>query len=298
MVLGMAAGPGGRQHGCTFATGPHRVRLALLPVSVLVLAATACLGLAGCATDPDVDGIQRRTLDANGTAQPPQPVATMPPPRRDGVLRLRPGDQVDVSVWGYDDLSRRATVAPDGGLAHPLAGRVQAGGRTPDETAELLRVGLRPMVREAVVRVSVAVPAPVRCQVLGEVKNPGPVALTSTDATLLEALAGAGGLTENARKRIVLIRELDGQVYLQGLDMATLVSGGLGRQQMGVGEGDTLFVPSARSADAAREARRWADMLAPLLSFQQATLLFDSFLKALVHGNPTSTNTIVVPGNP
>ena len=204
---------------------------------------------------------------------------------------------MDVNVWGYDELTRRVTVGPDGGLAHPLAGRIQAAGRTPAETADLVREGLRPLVREAVVRVTVGVPAPLRSHVLGEVQRPGTVALAGNDSTLLEALAGAGGLTENARRSIVLIRELDGQIYVQGLDHAALVSGGISRRQMLVGDGDTIYVPSSRTADAAREARRMYDILAPLLSFQQATLLFDAFLRALVHGSPSQiTNAIVIPG--
>jgi polysaccharide export outer membrane protein len=43
---------------------------------------------------------------------------------------LQPGDQIAISVWQEPRLDRQIVVAPDGSIALPLAGRIQAGGRT------------------------------------------------------------------------------------------------------------------------------------------------------------------------
>jgi protein involved in polysaccharide export with SLBB domain len=251
----------------------------------------------GCASVPDVEGIRVRDVTATGTTPVPDAAAPaeMPPPRQNSSGVLRPGDQVDVVVWGYDDLSRRITVSGDGRLPYALVGDIAVGGKTAAQAQDLVRDGLRPLVRDPLVRISVAVPAPARCQVLGEVQRPGLVALPSAEATLLEALAAAGGLSETARQRVLLVREHEGKVYLQGLDYRALVSGEVARRHMLVGDGDMLFVPAARMVDTAREARRLSDILSPFLTFQQITLLFDPFLRALLHGEGGTTNTIVVP---
>ena len=46
--------------------------------------------------------------------------------------KLRPGDKLEVTVWQDEKLNRTVFVAPDGRIAFPLVGRVQAGGRTVD----------------------------------------------------------------------------------------------------------------------------------------------------------------------
>ncbi len=266
--------------------------------AVCALATALVALLSACAADPDVNGVLRRPLADGASATPATSspdATTMPPPRPATSGVLRPGDQVEVAVWGYEALSRRVTVAADGSLPHPLLGTLAVADLSPDAAAQVLRQALQAYVRDPAVSLTVAVPAPRRCQVLGEVQRPGEVALTRPDTSLLDVLAASGGLNEQARRRVLLVREHEGSVYLQGLDYAELVGGGFSRQQMAVGDGDMVYVPSARSADAAREAGRLTALLSPLLSVQQATLLMSSFLRALMHGSPVASNTIIVP---
>jgi polysaccharide export outer membrane protein len=39
--------------------------------------------------------------------------------------KLRPGDDVQISVWGEDTLKQEVKVLPDGSITYPLAGKVQ-----------------------------------------------------------------------------------------------------------------------------------------------------------------------------
>ena len=68
------------------------------------------LQLVGCAHDP-----------------PPAPVATA---GTEEPYRIGREDVLDVSVWRDPDLSRTLPVRPDGFITLPMAGEVQAEGRT------------------------------------------------------------------------------------------------------------------------------------------------------------------------
>ena len=50
-----------------------------------------------------------------------------------GEYRLNPGDVLEISVWKEEALQREVLVLPDGTLAFPLAGHVDAAGKTPSQ---------------------------------------------------------------------------------------------------------------------------------------------------------------------
>src|SRR5262245_2867156 len=51
----------------------------------------------------------------------------------EAAYHLHAGDSITVSVWKGLDLQRKIYIRPDGRFSFPLAGEVQAAGRTPDE---------------------------------------------------------------------------------------------------------------------------------------------------------------------
>ena len=53
--------------------------------------------------------------------------------------RIGPGDVLKITVYGHDDLSRAAVVAPDGRMPFPLVGDIEVGGLTPTELEARLR---------------------------------------------------------------------------------------------------------------------------------------------------------------
>jgi polysaccharide export outer membrane protein len=108
---------------------------------------------------------------------------------------LRPGDQLNITVFGEQSLSQTATVLPDGTISYPLVGKVHVGGETIDGATRTLTDALRQYVRQPVVSIAVTQAAPDDVLVLGDVKTPGKYSLPST-ARLADAIAAAGGLDE------------------------------------------------------------------------------------------------------
>ncbi|MBE7218597.1 MAG: polysaccharide export protein [Caulobacteraceae bacterium] len=118
--------------------------------------------------------------------------------------RLRPGDKVQVTVFGEDGLSGAYEVASSGALQLPLAGRVPAAGRDArtveaDIAAALRRTYLRDP------KVTVAVLSQRPFYVLGEVEKPGEYPYRE-GLNLWRALAVAGGQTYRASTAAVMIQ--------------------------------------------------------------------------------------------
>src|SRR5215467_12499160 len=59
---------------------------------------------------------------------PPAPVDTGPDLTRD--YQIGPEDVLEISVWKEEGLKKEVLVRPDGGISFPLAGDMQAAGKT------------------------------------------------------------------------------------------------------------------------------------------------------------------------
>jgi len=123
---------------------------------------------------------------------------------------LGPGDVIDVSVYQEKELSTTVPIRPDGKISIPLVGELTASGKTAvDLQREVTQKYAQYIAQPAVTVVVKEVNSP-KISVLGEVKNPG-VYKIKERATVLDAIAMAGGLTEYAKKnKITVIRVENG----------------------------------------------------------------------------------------
>jgi polysaccharide export outer membrane protein len=112
------------------------------------------------------------------------------------VTVISSGDLVDVRVFGQPDVSSKGIVRPDGTLTLPLLGQVAMAGLRPEDASTQLEEKLTKFVIKPEVTVVIE-QSRVTIAVLGEVKQAGVVDLDSP-ATVLEALAKAGGMTDFA----------------------------------------------------------------------------------------------------
>jgi polysaccharide biosynthesis/export protein len=169
-----------------------------------------------------------------------------------------PQDVLTISIWNQADLSGKFTVGADGSISYPLLGALKVAGLQPRAIEALLRSRLADgYLKNPQVTVEVAQFLSKRIFVMGEVKLPGPVALTG-EMTLLEALTRAGGMTETAGGELVLLRA-DREA---GAQSAPLTAGARGVTEVArvsvrdlrsgafssnvdLRDGDSVFVPRA-----------------------------------------------------
>lgn len=173
--------------------------------------------------------------------------------------RVRSGDVLQIEVLEDATLNRTAIVLPDGQISLPLVGSVRAAGRSLAQVQEDLIARLSPNFAQAptvfVTLSSLAERAPateraaptVDIYVLGAANSPGKVDV-KPGATLLQALAQAGGLSPFAAKKRIQLRRVDKsgteQVYKFDLDAIERgASGGGATRLMG---GDVIVIPQRK----------------------------------------------------
>jgi polysaccharide export outer membrane protein len=138
------------------------------------------------------------------------------------VTTIDTGDLVDVRVFGQPDVSSKGVVRADGTLTLPLLGQVPMAGKRPEDAAETLEQQLTKFVIKPEVTVVIE-QSRVSVAVLGEVKAAGVVELESP-ATVLEALAKAGGMSEFADEdSIYVLRKAGAQTQRVRFTYALLV---------------------------------------------------------------------------
>lgn len=126
--------------------------------------------------------------------------------------RISPEDVLEISVWREADLQREVIVRPDGGISFPLAGDLQAAGKTPKQLEADITARLQTYIPDAVVTVSVVELRGLRVYVSGKVRNPGQFTV-GRYIDVLQAISLAGGLTPFADQNgiHVIRRTADGE---------------------------------------------------------------------------------------
>jgi polysaccharide export outer membrane protein len=159
-----------------------------------------------------------------------------------GEYRIGREDVLEVVVWHEPELSRVVPVRPDGRISLPLAGEVEAAGRTPTELQARVTRALEPFIRDTKVAVLVREINGTRVFVLGEVTKPGGIPLRGP-MSVMQAIAVAGGRTEFAKDEVVWLRQVaNGGTERVSLSFRELVKGEAAGA-LGLRPGDVLYVP-------------------------------------------------------
>ena len=158
---------------------------------------------------------------------------------------LGPGDAIEIVVVGDKDLSRTATVKPDGSIDLPLIGEVTAAGRTTSQlAAELVKRYSKYLIAPSIT-VQVHQIRVDHVYILGQVSKPGEYAIRP-GAGILEALASAGGPTDRADLAQATIIRQDASGKADPIDV-NLLQAFAKNDNPGVKlqAGDIIFVPAA-----------------------------------------------------
>ncbi|WP_236701719.1 polysaccharide biosynthesis/export family protein [Sphingomonas sp. Leaf30] len=147
----------------------------------------------------------------------------LPPPGRGDLIAIdRPAligplDTIEVDVFGIPDLQREMQVDAGGRIAMPLAGTIDARGKTSQELAQLIEAALRARyIRNPQVTVNIKSSVSQVVTIDGQVVEPGLYPVTN-QMTLMRVIASAKGLSEFARQDDVVILRTVGDHRMAGL---------------------------------------------------------------------------------
>jgi polysaccharide export outer membrane protein len=159
-----------------------------------------------------------------------------------GEYRIGREDVIEVVVWHEPELTRVVPVRPDGKISLPLAGEMEAAGKTPAELQAGLTKALAPYIHDTAVAVLVREINGTRVYVLGEVTRPGGFPLRGP-MSVVQAIAIAGGRTEYASDEVVWLRQNgNGTSNRVSLSFDELVKGEAAGA-LWLRGGDVLYVP-------------------------------------------------------
>lgn len=197
---------------------------------LLILLAVAGVLVAACARQPASSTQSAVTCRQSGPDAP--------------AYRIGTGDVLQISVWNKKDLDRTVTVRPDGMISFPLLDDIRAAGLTPMQLQNYITSGLKKYITDAEASVVVQEVNSFTVSVLGEVQKPGRYEMQSGRATVLDALAMAGGLTPYAnRSDIHVMRESGGKTQQIPFHYGRAVSMHPEGADFCVNPGDIVVVP-------------------------------------------------------
>ena len=224
-----------------------------VPFFMLALLLVAALGLCGCGApkagpEGDLTADEGVSGEAGGTVESPagtgeagaEPVIVVP---ERAPYRMTVGDRVGVRFFFYPAYDVTVMVRPDGMVTIPLVGEIKAEGMTPSELEAIVRARYAQLLAEPEVSVILLEFADQRVFVFGEVNNPGAYDLKGS-ATVLDAVAEAGGITYNGRNdSVILIRQQpDGVFAGTRVNLEDLLAG-RSAESVFLSAGDVVYVP-------------------------------------------------------
>jgi polysaccharide export outer membrane protein len=156
---------------------------------------------------------------------------------------IGPEDILEISVWKEEGLEREVLVRPDGKLSFPLAGDVQAAGRTPEQVQTEITERIKRYIPDPVVTVTVKAIGGNKVYVIGEVKNPGSYVI-GRYVDVIQALTLAGGLTPFARENSIKVLRREGtREIVVSFEYAEVKKGRRLEQNIFLRGGDVVVVP-------------------------------------------------------
>lgn len=243
---------------CIRGAGSHRPAVLLHPFGNMQLsifracaAFAAALLLSACAS-------RGPSVTAPAVLPDADPVATLEDRPE---YRVGPSDLLSVSIFQVEDLDREIRVNNGGQISLPLIGTVDAAGRTVNELESHIAAQYAARyLQDPQVTVFVKEFASLRVTVGGAVEKPGIYPLTSR-LTLLQALALAEGLSENASLRnVVVFRNAGGERHFARFDIRAIESGEQADPEL-VGE-DVVVVDTSTGKIALQNLIRLAPFVA------------------------------------
>lgn len=166
--------------------------------------------------------------------------------------KIYPGDQLEISVYGHDEMPKRVVVESDGTIKYPFMKGIKIDGLTLDQLTNILSARLAQYIGgRAEVVVGFATEETIEVIVLGQVNQPGAHKIPKNH-TIQGALAAAGGANTRSdldKTRLIRIDPATGLREEQIVQMVTIIveTGDIKRLPP-LKDGDVIFVPSIYGA--------------------------------------------------
>lgn len=152
-------------------------------------------------------------------------------------------DVLGIFVKDEAALTQDMVVMPDGRIIFPMIGEIMAQGHSAIDLKDTITEKLKEFIKNPVVTVMVRQSNSRRIYTIGNVSRPGPYPLEA-DMTVLQALSVAGGFTEWAdRKFVMVVRRVNNKETMLRFNYQDFIAGKNLENNYILAPGDTIVVP-------------------------------------------------------
>jgi polysaccharide biosynthesis/export protein len=196
---------------------------------------------------PAAQPISQAARSASEAATPgpksDEPIKLADQPDQSAMVKLGPGDLIEVNVYNVPELASKVRVSNSGDVYLPLIDYVHVEGLSQEEAQGLIEKRLADggFVRNPHVTIFVDDASSQGVVVLGEVAKPGIYADTA-DHKLYEMISQAGGFTQNASRKIAILRKGENEPIR--VDLPRNLADDL-KANIEILPGDTITIPRA-----------------------------------------------------
>lgn len=244
------------------------------------------LGQSGCVASKVSAGSHKSSLEGD----------SLPKPVEMKDATLGPGDEIEVTVYRHDNLTRTIVVPPSGIIFVPLAGEMNVMDVSAAELRRVITRGMSEYIVSPQVNVEVKVRRSQKVIVLGEVHNPG-VYTIHGPIHALEAIGLAGGFTPEAtQKQVLLIRQNKDHLVDSVLNIEQAIKNGGLAQDMEIKKGDVLYIPPSFVTNVDRFFKHLETILRPIVLIEHGIIEGVDARDAITGKKGTTTTRVIVTG--
>lgn len=161
-----------------------------------------------------------------------------------GTYLVQAGDILSINVWKEEGLQLEVLVRPDGGLSFPLAGHINAQGKSLNDIEQVISERLSKYITDPVVTVTASQLLGNKIFVIGKVGSPGEF-IINRDIDVMQALSMAGGMTPFSDVNDIKILRRDQYGHQQAIEFryGDVEDGDDLEQNIILKSGDVVIVP-------------------------------------------------------
>ncbi len=169
-------------------------------------------------------------------------------PLADNTYRIQKGDKLSVKFFSHPELNEPSVIVrPDGFISLQIIDDIRAEGKTVAELKKELEKAYNETLLNPIISVAVIEFVAPRVFIGGQIKNAGRYDLRDAK-TIVQVIFLAGGFTEDANRKMVILARPDGKGdwQTQAVNVMKILDKKSTEKDVDLRDGDYIFIPDSK----------------------------------------------------
>lgn len=169
-------------------------------------------------------------------------------PLADNTYRIQKGDKLSVKFFSHPELNEPSVIVrPDGFISLQIIDDIRAEGKTAAELKKELEKAYNETLLNPIISVAVIEFVAPRVFIGGQIKNAGRYDLRDAK-TIVQVIFLAGGFTEDANRKMVILARPDGKGdwQTQAVNVMRILDKKSTEKDVDLRDGDYIFIPDSK----------------------------------------------------